>query len=118
LVYSLWNYGPDPNDWHAACFPYDSYLARVLREGSPRKIFILQRVLRWIYVGTFLKLPELRLFVAEMCDFLSIYHRIETTFEFMHYTVEGYLSMIASEDKQLFKLDDHVVDSELLIIWR
>ncbi|KAJ6186207.1 hypothetical protein N7519_007508 [Penicillium mononematosum] len=144
LVDPYWNYGPDPNDRDVAVFPYHSYLERILREGSPRKIFILQRVLRWIYVGTILELPELQLSAAEMCDFLSIlllYRGIEdsqskaqvneqevadiggqlirkspdaTTFEFMHHTVEGYLTVNISKDKQQFKLDDQVVDSDVI----
>lgn len=52
--------------------------------------------------------------VAEIGGQLICKSPDETTFEFMHYTVEGYLSMFASEDKQLFKLDDHVVDSDVI----
>ncbi|KAJ5370477.1 ankyrin-2 ankyrin [Penicillium cataractarum] len=89
-------------------------------------------------------LPELRLSIAEMCDFLSIlllYHNIEDSqmgpqvdeqevadiggqlirkspdeisFEFRHHTVEGYLTAIIPEDKQQFKIDDQIADSDVI----
>ncbi|KAK2765043.1 hypothetical protein FQN54_008742 [Arachnomyces sp. PD_36] len=137
-------YGPSPGreGWRAAVLPYGPYLDRILSRNDPRQTFILERILRWIWVG--MRTPELQLSIAETNDFLSIllsHYKVDNSqsdvpvgteeieqvggqfirrppghdiFEFRHDTVEPYLMFAVAEDKPQFKLEGRVVYSDVI----